>query len=209
MPRGPGSPIQSLGDVTEWNSSQIREAVESDLGLLADRMESLWSDFGAAADGLAGDPLLRFHAGMTVPASTVFAALTGEVYLHGYDIARAARSPWTIPVNDALAWTHGMFPAMPSLVDPAVVDNLTATVELRLRGPRRERWRFCLRDGALTIGPPDGERVDWKVSAEPVAYMLLGYGRISPGRAVMSGKVLAWGRDPRVGARFSKLFVAI
>ena len=64
---------------------------------------------------------------------------------------------------------------------------------MRLRG--HERFAFVFDDG-LTIEQDTSEPVDAHLSADPVAMLLLMLGRITPSRAILSGKVTAWGRRP-------------
>jgi hypothetical protein len=44
------------------------------------------------------------------------------------------------------------------------------------------------------------------VSADPVTYLLVGYGRRSPWPAIARGGILAWGRMPWLALRFASLF---
>ncbi len=44
------------------------------------------------------------------------------------------------------------------------------------------------------------------LSFDPVAFLLVGYGRISPWSAIVRGRALAYGRRPWLGFRFKELF---
>jgi hypothetical protein len=48
--------------------------------------------------------------------------------------------------------------------------------------------------------------VDCVISAHPVTYLLVVYGRMPLGRALLRGRMLAWGRRPWLGLRFKDLF---
>ena len=44
------------------------------------------------------------------------------------------------------------------------------------------------------------------ISADPVTFLLVGYGRMPLGRALLRGGMLARGRRPWLGLRFKDLF---
>lgn len=59
----------------------------------------------------------------------------------------------------------------------------------------------------VTAGPAGPrERVDCEIWADPVAFLLVGYGRLATWRAILSGGVLSWGRRPWTAARLPELF---
>jgi hypothetical protein len=90
-------------------------------------------------------------------------------------------------------------------VDPEVAVKATGTYHLRLRGG--DDWAIEVRDARAEIQrrrPPS--RADLRVSAEPVAFLLVGYGRMSRWRALLSVRMVAWGRKPWLAVPFSKLF---
>jgi hypothetical protein len=48
--------------------------------------------------------------------------------------------------------------------------------------------------------------VDCVISADPVTYLLVVYGRMPLGRALLRGGMVAWGRRPWLGLCFKSLF---
>jgi putative sterol carrier protein len=46
------------------------------------------------------------------------------------------------------------------------------------------------------------------ISADPVAFLEVGYGRANPLVAALTGKLVAKGRKPWLGLAFGKLFAA-
>jgi hypothetical protein len=60
-------------------------------------------------------------------------------------------------------------------------------------------------DGDLTVEPEPSGRVDCHLSADPVAFMLVGWGRIGQGPAILKGQLLAWGRKPWLGLKLRSL----
>jgi SCP-2 sterol transfer family len=64
--------------------------------------------------------------------------------------------------------------------------------------------RFVVRvaDGAAEVRAA-GDPVDCVISAAPAAFLLVGYGRLPIGRALLRGGALAWGRRRWLGLRFN------
>jgi putative sterol carrier protein len=77
--------------------------------------------------------------------------------------------------------------------------------EIRLRGG--PSYRLEISGDAATVGPTSGP-VDCVISADPVAFLNVGYGRANPLVAALTGKLVARGRKPWRGAAFGKLFAA-
>lgn len=61
------------------------------------------------------------------------------------------------------------------------------------------------REGVLTIHL-EVVRPDCYILAEPVANLLVGYKRMHPLRAGMTGRVIAWGRRPWAAWRLGQVF---
>jgi hypothetical protein len=53
---------------------------------------------------------------------------------------------------------------------------------------------------------PVGGPVDCVISADPVTFLLVAYGRMPLSRALLHGGILAWGRRPWLGLHFKNLF---
>lgn len=141
---------------------------------------------------------------MTVP--TIAAALLGEQIIHGLDIARAVGVPWPISQEDALLVLAGAMAAARSYVDRHRAAGLHIDYELRFRGG--PRYRFSIDDGTAAIGPPGG-KVDCWISADPVAFLLVTYGRTGPWGPTMRGRIIAGGRKPWLGLKFRHLLTSI
>ena len=65
---------------------------------------------------------------------------------------------------------------------------------------------MAIRGGRLTVDADDGP-VDCHVSADPVALLLVSYGRQSQWVPALTGKLLAWGRKPWLGLRLTRYLV--
>ncbi len=133
--------------------------------------------------------------------------LLGEQVVHGYDIAKAVGRKPSIGKQDAVLIFGAVQEMLPKIADPAAIGGVTATYELHLAGAGRS-GRFVVRvaDGAAVVEACAGQRVDCHVLAEPVALMLLGYGRINQWQAIGRAKMITWGTKPWLAFRFTSFF---
>ncbi|MGH3848136.1 MAG: hypothetical protein ACRDRT_00220, partial [Pseudonocardiaceae bacterium] len=92
---------------------------------------------------------------------------------------------------------------LPSMLDLTAAGGRRATYDLRVRGGLRAFVRVA--DGVLTVEPGRGLDADCHISADPVAFLLVGYGRRGQWGPIATGKLLAWGRKPWLGPRFAAL----
>ncbi|MFE6855587.1 sterol-binding protein, partial [Streptomyces sp. NPDC057674] len=63
-------------------------------------------------------------------------------------------------------------------------------------------------DGAVETTHEPPARPDCTILTEPVAFLLLGLGRLDPWPVIARGKALGWGRKPWLAPRFPRLFRA-
>ena len=100
---------------------------------------------------------------------------------------------------------EGLLPTLPHFLNDTAT-GIDAVYELRIRGG--SRLYLTIRDGRLDIGVDRPKRVDCVISADPVSYLLVGYGRRSQWKPILTGKIMALGRKPWLGFGFGKLFVS-
>jgi uncharacterized protein (TIGR03083 family) len=187
------------------NARFLEEEVGRDPLVLADRLEQGASGLVAYALQLAGDPLTQPFAGVEVPLSTTLAIVLSEVLVHGWDIARGARLPWRIEPEHAALTATGTVPLLPFLVDPQAVRGLHLRSELRIR--HDARIVMAIDDGTLRVEPPSAVPVDVRLSVEPVAYLLVTFGRLAVWHAMLQGKMVAWGRRPWRAGELGTVFM--
>jgi hypothetical protein len=140
------------------------------------------------------------------PVSTLCAILAGEAYIHGWDIAGALRRPWRLDPEDMRTIFLGLLPVLPHYVDPRRAAHCTAIFDVRLRGDPAARAILAFDHGRLAIQPPDGQRVDCRISADPAAHLLVTYGRCGPLLPALRGRITAAGRKPWLGLWLPRLF---
>ena len=141
---------------------------------------------------------------MTVPVMT--AAMLGDLLVHGLDIARALGRRWPIAREDALLVMGGVMAMAPGYVDRQRTAGLHVAYELRFRGG--PRYQLTVDDATATVTPPDGKADCW-ISADPVAFLLVGYGRAGHWGQAFRGKIVAGGRKPWLGPKFGKILTGV
>ena len=198
----PGMLVQS---VSVFNAVNLEADPERDLHVLGPRIDQRAREFLEETAGAAGDEPVQWLGGAKLPISSVACHMIGEALLHGADIGRGSGLPWAIPGPAAALASQGFTLALLDAVDPrAFVDQrrgagLTARVDMRIR--RGASVVFILEDGALRLEHPPERGADCHVSVDPVANYLMGWGRLSPVRAMVGGKLVVWGRKPWMAAR--------
>jgi uncharacterized protein (TIGR03083 family) len=179
------------------NAAQLRADPDRDLGSLADRL-------GAAVEGFlavpARDERVLVSNGVRMTWSTMMSALLGELLVHGLDVARASGQPWRIERGEALHVIAGVMAMIPDYLDREKADGLTASFEVRLRGGPRYLISVADRKAVASTG-----RGDCWISADPVAFVLVGFGRVGQWGQIARGKMVAGGRKPWLATKFSTL----
>lgn len=95
---------------------------------------------------------------------------------------------------------------VPEYVDRQKTAGLHLAYELRFRGG--PRYRIEIDDGLAEVTTP-GEKADCWISADPVAFLLVGYGRIGQWSQALRGKIVAGGRNPWLGLKFGGLLTGV
>ena len=192
------SPIIDLSDVAGGsiaasNARRLHADGERDIPTLLSMLDERHAELRRLAIPMDLDAPVSWH-GREVPLRTMLATGVAEVHMHGRDLALALGQPWPLARRDAVLTIEGLAPLLPILVDPERTRDLDALVRLRVRtGPE---LGLAFDRGTLAVGPCGERRPDVTVVADPVAFLLIAYGRASQWRAMATGKLLAWGRRP-------------
>jgi hypothetical protein len=193
--------------VRTFNRRTLAEATRLDPGAGAVAIVEAARRFLDETGGLdAAAPVATpwYGEGTSVSVAAATALLLGEQLVHGRDLARAFRRPWPITPSDATLILEAFRAMFPLAVNPATAGHLTAAYELRV-GPG-VRFVVRLTDGRATVEESVGQAVACRVAADPVALLLVGYGRMTQWPAIARGRLVAWGRRPWLGPRFPGLF---
>jgi hypothetical protein len=139
------------------------------------------------------------------PPDCLTALALGELTVHAYDIATGTGRPWPISAEHAKLIVGTVCPEMsPLVVRPAAGRGAPLTYEVRLRG-NGPRYVIRVANGKAEVRAAGGP-VDCVISADPVTYLLVVYGRMPLGHALVRGRMLAWGRRPWLSLHFKDLF---
>lgn len=202
--------IKDMWDLAEVTALGIRSDPERDVTVLADRIEARAEEYFSECAGRSADELRPWLVeGVTVSLSTLTCHLLNETVVHGYDIARADGRKWKIdPGHAAMVLGQFITPVIQGLDAKAIVDGdrvagLQATFDVRIRGG--DRFYFIFEGGELRIEEPSSRGVDCHISADPVAFLMVIWGRQSQWLTIAKGKLLAWGRKPWLGPRLRLL----
>jgi uncharacterized protein (TIGR03083 family) len=188
------------GSLRATNAARLREEPERDPRVLSARAATAMGRFLDLASERDLDELVQWHD-RDEPLRASLAVGLGEILLHGYDLAAAAKAPWPLTRHDATLIIRNLAPVLPLLVDRSTTKDLTATYDIRLRGDGHIALAFS--DGELAAATAAPARADVTISADPVAFLLVAYGRRSQWRAIAAGKLVAWGRRPLLALRLT------
>lgn len=184
------------------NAEQLQRTPERDLQVIAAELQPAAERAVAALSDV--EQVWSTNALLWSGEQTL-QVLLGEQLVHGRDIARAAGLDWRIDPADALLVAQGAVRTLPDYLKPAGNPQRRMSFEIRLRGG--PAYRLDISGDTATLGPAGG-RVDCVISADPVAFLEVGYGRANPLVAALTGKLVAKGRKPWRGMAFGKIFAA-
>jgi uncharacterized protein (TIGR03083 family) len=199
-----GSPAKARAAV---NDRHLIDVAERDPRRLADMLEETAATYLAAASAV-GTPegvAILTADGLVLEPAVMTCLLLGEQLVHGLDIARAANRPWRIGRDDALLVIPAVLSLAPKYLRPSRTKDLNISFELRMRGGCR--YRVAITDGTGVVTAP-GEKADCVISADPVAFLLIGLGRVPQFSQILRGKVRAGGRKPWLAAKFGTLLAS-
>ncbi|MGH3375208.1 MAG: maleylpyruvate isomerase N-terminal domain-containing protein [Actinoallomurus sp.] len=190
------------GRTAAANTGQLSAFTERDPARLADMLVPAAEGFLAAGSRCPDGVAIATPNGLDMTVPTMITVLLGEQLVHGLDIARTVKAPWPIDRRDALLVIDGVMTMVPGYLDRERTAGRHLGYELRFRsGPR---YRLAIDDGTAVVTEA-GERVDCWISADPVAFLLLGYGRAAQWGQILKGKLVAGGRKPWLGLSFGRL----
>lgn len=134
-----------------------------------------------------------------LPVAGMFAHLVNEMLIHGDDIARSLKVPWTMPPQDAALFFDLFYVGLAS-GDPGVLLDgsrrpLARAIAVEFHSDYTEPVTFVVRDGRLTTRPP-GPGTDITIRFDPATLNKMMFGRISKQRAVLTRRIIISGRRP-------------
>lgn len=181
-------------DLREGNLERIRQVGSEDLSDLADRLVGETDRYLDRTAGLPADLRVPFFGGVTVSLAAQTGILLGEYVVHGHDLARSAGKPWRIDPSHAVVVIGALTTLLPRYLDLEAARGVEVAYDIRIRGG--PRFVFRVAGNEATVEPGPSSPVDCRISADPVAFLLVAYGRQAQWRPVLLGRMTAWGRRP-------------
>ncbi len=200
---GVATPEGEIAGIAAENQQDIRARRERPLGDHIDEVRSNVASFVATTRGKLGADPFPWYSGVTLDVATAAGVLLGELIVHGYDAARTLGHPWPIAATDARTIVRAAAALAPWYVDEEATRGDRTTFRIAARGG--PVFRVRIDDGTASVEPADGD-ADCTIHADPVALVLLSYGRITRWRAAGKGKLVATGRRPWRALRFERSF---
>jgi len=192
---------RSLHDPAGENERLLAATRERRPGELAHALVEAAAALRATWASHPGD-VVGWHGGVKAPLEAVAGVSAADVLLHGWDIARALERRWTItPEAATIAAGSGLILAPHFVSEHARHVDVTYAIRFRT-GPS---FTATFARGTLTVTPGRPERADCTITADPVAFLLVGAGRAGRWRAALTGRVRAGGRRPWLGLQFTSL----
>ncbi len=210
MAKGGGGILEDIWKLGDLTGALVIGEAEKDPVKLGDRIEaSVEEAIAWMAESIEDDLRTWFVPKVDVPLSFLTCHLLNELTVHGWDIAKAEGVPWPIPKATARLVVEGfvlqvMTRLGSQLAHPENAKGVRVTYYLHLRGGGGATIRFDDGDLTVTPGPPTG-RIDCHISADPVGFLLVTWGRISQWNAIGKGQLLAYGRKPWMGLKLRSM----
>jgi hypothetical protein len=204
---GAPSPRLSLRrvDVALDNDRRIADVPETDPEKLAGLVTDAFERFLEATADRPGGQEVIWHCGLPVTLAGLAGIQLGELMLHAYDVATAVGAPWPIDPEHAQLALYGFGPCYGLVVNEERVGGWSAGYGIEVRDGPAFTVRFV--DGEYRLEPADSGRVDCTISADPVAFLMVGSGRLSMPAAVALGLISIAGDRPELGFEFPDLFI--
>ncbi|MEU1310949.1 maleylpyruvate isomerase N-terminal domain-containing protein [Streptomyces cinnamoneus] len=167
--------------------------------------------FLRATEGLAPDTPVStpwYGKQVALTLATATGLMLSESLLHGLDIARGARLPWTIGPDEArLVIGQSMPTMMPLALDRAKAQGVGIAFDLAVKGG--PRLAVVIDDGTATVtrdAPP--RTYDCRIMATPTAFLLVSFRRTPIWKTIVRGHMRAAGRKPWLAPRLSQLIAS-
>jgi len=153
----------------------------------------------SASENRAPTETFAWLADAQLPLAGMLAHMINELLIHGNDIARAVKVPWTMPPADAALFFELFYLGL-ALGDPGrVLDGSKRPrkrrIAVELHSDYTTPITFVVQNGQLTTEPV-GRGADAKVTFDPASLNMMLFGRISPLRAVMTRGLVVRGPRP-------------
>lgn len=189
------NPYRSAGvaDFAEINARYLRMFSDRDTRGLAPRIVEHTEEFL--------DKLGRLPESERVPSpmgemdvACVHVYNLAHLLMHGHPLALALSKNSPVTRDRALLVVPFLTAVAPKVFDAQAAPNLSACMEVRMRGG--PRFTIVFGDGECRVETNSLDRVDCYISADPSAFFLVAAGVVSQWGPIAKGRMTAWGRKP-------------
>jgi uncharacterized protein (TIGR03083 family) len=192
-------------DLRAGNLQRIERIGSENLSELANLLVEETDRYLNETASLPGDHCVPFFGVTRVSLAVQSGILLGEYVVHGRDLARSAGRPSHIDPSHAILIIAAITAVIPRYLKTDVARGVDVAYEIRVRGG--PRFVFRVAANKATVEPCSSASVDCRISADPVAFLLVAYGRQAQWRPVPAGRMTAWGRRPWRAFGFKHLLV--
>jgi hypothetical protein len=185
----------SMSDMDAINQAEM-EALVAPIPELADEIQAVAAEMDGWFDAHTDDPrLLPFHGGLMISGITAQTNWLGELVMHGCDVARAVKAPFTLDERDMLLVARGMMEYGAGFLRADVSPDTDVCVALKI--PDARPWVIHIHDGVAEFrARTPADRPDAVMRTPPSALTELLYKRIGQFTAVRRGMFVVGGRRP-------------
>jgi len=212
MVRGSSAMTADIWDLDKLTTMLVEGESERDLGAIATRIDASVAALLTVLRDTAGDPARPWVVGgVEFPVSSLACHALNELVVHGGDIAKADGAPWPVERAYAALVVRGfLLPSLGALgramVHQENAAGVTATYHLRLRGGGGGGGAYLrFHEGDLMVSDAAPGPVDCSLVVDPMAFLLVAWGRTGQWPPILKGKLLAYGRKPWLGLKLRSL----
>ncbi|MFI9816789.1 maleylpyruvate isomerase family mycothiol-dependent enzyme [Saccharothrix variisporea] len=210
-PQGGEVPVEQLAErvrtvtvetVADLNTMALRHFTDRDPRRLSENLRSTVDRILEMTDGTDHERPIPWLGDSRVPVGGVLAHLVNEMLVHGWDIARALRAPWPMPVREAAPFFDLFVVGMIRNSTGNILDGPPPgdrRIAVAFRSRHTAPVTLVLHRGRVTV---EDEKADARVRFDPATLNLLLFGRVSRLKAVLGGKLVVSGRRPWVLPEF-------
>jgi len=181
------------------NPAQLAGFLERDpvklAGMLRESVEDIL-DTTADADP---ERVIPWLGDSRLPIAGVLAHMTNELLIHGWDVARAAGVPWSIPDEQAALFFELFLVEVVRNGYGHLLDDdrpvRPGRIVVEFHSAHTTPVTMVLDNGVATVEEAGGD-CDVRIRFRPATLNLLRFHRIGYLRAILSGSLMAWGRRP-------------
>ncbi|MFV2012785.1 MULTISPECIES: maleylpyruvate isomerase N-terminal domain-containing protein [unclassified Micromonospora] len=189
----------NVDTVADVNDYVLRHFTERDPARLAELLGEATDAVLAATTRLPPEKTVQWLGDARVPIAGMVAHLVNELLVHGWDIARVLRRPWSMPDDYASLYFDQFFLGMLHHDYGVLLDTSRAMpkrpIAVQFRSAYTPTATVVLGDGRIRLAPPD-DPVDVRLRFRPARFNLMLFGRTGPAVAAMRRDVVVGGPRP-------------